>query len=386
VVSIVPPSQLPFGLFADPALQSSAGIERYVRKLIDGIAASPLASRCVLLTTDPRGLSRLLRATPGEGLAVVDLGYPSRALRYAWAAGRSPVERLADRRFAFVHAPTHQRVAGRAPYLATIMDVGFTKQRSLMTVRQRLTRAHWLEAQAIRHAAHLIAISRSTRDDLLAVHGVAPDRVSAIPLAVDAEQFRAPEDLTIRIETLRRYGLTAPFVLYLGSLYPRKLGKLIEAFSLVAHEEPEVELVIAGGRETSNPWSRLGDRIKSARLADRVRLLGIVPDADVPVLMSAATVFAYVSTHEGFGLAPLEAMACGAPVVASRATSLPEVVGNAGLLVDPDRSEEIAAALLRLLRDSTLRGELSRAGVARAAQFSWQSVISRTLEIYRRYT
>jgi glycosyltransferase involved in cell wall biosynthesis len=136
-----------------------------------------------------------------------------------------------------------------------------------------------------------------------------------------------------------------------------------------------VELIIAGGagypfRETL-----------PASLPDTVRLLGAVDDADLPSLYSGALAFTYPSIYEGFGLPPLEAMACGTPVMASTAASLPEVVGNAGLLVDPHNLEEIAAALRRVIMDADLRRELRQAGMQRARQFSWEKTAQQVWEV-----
>jgi glycosyltransferase involved in cell wall biosynthesis len=140
---------------------------------------------------------------------------------------------------------------------------------------------------------------------------------------------------------------------------------------------------VGGRQSTSAGVKPLPQRIAELGLRDRVILTGVVPPEDVPTLMSAARVFAYVSYYEGFGLSPLEAMACGTPVVTSNTSSLPEVVGDAGILADPNDESAIAAGILALLDDSALRERLREQSVARARQFSWRRTVQGTFDLYR---
>jgi glycosyltransferase involved in cell wall biosynthesis len=184
-----------------------------------------------------------------------------------------------------------------------------------------------------------------------------------------------------------RAGFDIPkrFVLYVGSLYSRKVGRLVEAFHPVAQRfgPDECKLVIVGGREATAAGDLpLAERVRRLGLDQWVVRAGVLPAPDIPVLMAAATVFAYVSFFEGFGFSPLEAMACGAPVVASNATSLPEVVGDAGVLVDPDDVGAIAQALLRVLEDTAYRKLLRERARARAREFSWEKTARRTFACY----
>jgi glycosyltransferase involved in cell wall biosynthesis len=183
-----------------------------------------------------------------------------------------------------------------------------------------------------------------------------------------------------------QHGITGRFILYVGSLYSRKIGKLLEAYKLLcARSESAPKLVLIGGRESH----RLGEKEVGARLAamhllHRVLQLGELPQERLPVFMNAAEVFIYASVNEGFGLTPLEAMACGAPVIVSNTSALPEVAGDAALLVDPGNEQEIASAMQRVLDDSALREELRRRSIARARQFSWEKTMQETLDLYRK--
>ncbi len=238
----------------------------------------------------------------------------------------------------------------------------------------------WAAVRALPRADRVIADSDWTRKDILRFTGVAADRIDVIPLGVDPD-FGAgvtPE----RVEAVRRrYGLDRPYILYLGGFDRRKqVDRLVRVFGRVP--EPWV-LAVAGrlprpGRVV--PDIRLA--VRQAGIEGRVRLLGPVPDEDRPALYAGADLFVYPSVYEGFGLPPLEAMACGTPVVCSNRTSLPEVVGEAALPVDPEDDESLLAGILKLLGDADLQAELRVRGLERARQFTWQKTAEATFWVY----
>ena len=190
--------------------------------------------------------------------------------------------------------------------------------------------------------------------------------------------FFRPSDEADVLRVREKLGLPERFVLYLGTLEPRKnLPRLIRAFSHIADEVPH-SLVIAGGKG----W-RVGKAVEiPSSLEDRVLLTGFVPGADLPALYSAAEVFAYPSLYEGFGLPVVEAMACGTPVLTSSVASLPEVAGDAALLVDPLSEEGMARVLKRLCEDDALRESLSSEGLERASLYSWDGCARAVLGVY----
>ncbi|MFQ3661823.1 MAG: glycosyltransferase family 1 protein, partial [Chloroflexaceae bacterium] len=172
--------------------------------------------------------------------------------------------------------------------------------------------------------------------------------------------------------------LEAPYFLYIGTIQPRKnLTRLIEAF---AHAGPDDALLVIAGRRgwLSEPIVR---RVAELGLTNRVRFPGYVPDADLPALLSGALAFVFPSLYEGFGMPVLEAMACGAPVLTSTTSALPEVAGDAALLVDPCDTDAIAAALRRLAADAPLRASLRARGLVRAADFTWERCARKTLDV-----
>jgi alpha-1,3-rhamnosyl/mannosyltransferase len=232
---------------------------------------------------------------------------------------------------------------------------------------------------AVRRADHVITPSASTRQDVLKLLPVEPERVSVIPEGV-ASMFR-PRPAAEVEAALRPLRLRAgEYVLFVGTLEPRKnLERLLGAMELVA---PDVgPLVLAGG----HGWNDIPIRRAAEGLAraGRIRSLGYVPAGLRPALLTGARAFVYPSLYEGFGLPPLEAMACGTPVLTSGVASLPEVVGDAALVVNPEDVEALAASLTRIWHDDLLRADLRARGFAQASQFTWERTARLTLEIYR---
>jgi glycosyltransferase involved in cell wall biosynthesis len=238
---------------------------------------------------------------------------------------------------------------------------------------------------AVRSADRIIAVSGATRDDLARVLRVPSERMVVIHEAV-APEFAVPPPPAARAAVARRYGIRPPYCLFVGNLEPRKnLARLVEAFARVrrrakAGDDGGPQLVLAGTRG----WLSGGifRAVEAHDMAGTIRFTGYVPPADLPALYAGATCFVFPSLYEGFGLPVLEAMAVGTPVVASRVGAIPEVAGDAALLVDAQRPEEIADAIETVLADGGLRAELAARGRARAACFTWERVARQTLAVY----
>ena len=236
-------------------------------------------------------------------------------------------------------------------------------------------------ALALRMARHCITISQATRRDVLAHFHIPPARITAIPLAADPA-FR-PQPVAALARLRARYHLPERFVLYLGSNKPHKnLVRLIEAWAHIAPRVNAAPLVIAGAWLDQHPEPRR--RAAALGLDDRVRWLGPVAGADLPALYAAATVFVFPSLYEGFGLPPLEAMACGTPVICSATSSLPEVVGEAAILVDPLDTAALAEAIARMWTDPALWRALRAKSRAQAGNFSWARTAQQTVSLYRK--
>ena len=233
----------------------------------------------------------------------------------------------------------------------------------------------------LRAADALIAVSEQTKRDAMALYRLPAERIHVVYEGVD-DRFQPVAD-PARLAALRqRFKLPERFLLYLGTIEPRKnLPALLDAYhSLVAAGE-EADLVIAGRKGWL--YQPVFAHVRRLGLERRVHFTGWVDDADAPALLSAARAFVFPSLYEGFGLPPLEAMACGTPVVASNTSSLPEVVGDAGLLVDPTDRAALAAALRRVLADDGLAATLRAKGLRRARRFRWEKAALETLAVYR---
>jgi glycosyltransferase involved in cell wall biosynthesis len=253
---------------------------------------------------------------------------------------------------------------------------------------------------AITTARLLITLSAASRRDLAELYGVPPERVAVTPLAAD-EHFQPIAEATTLDAVRRKYCLPEHFVLYLGSNKPHKnLVRLVEAWALIlspqssgpnrqsaigaAHGPPprgNPQLVIAGHWDPRYPQAQ--QKATESGLEENVRFLGDVSEADLPALYNLAAIFAFPSLYEGFGLPPLEAMACGTPVVCANTSSLPEVVGDAALLFDPLDVQAMAATIAQALSYADLRAALRARGLARARLFSWGQVARETLAAYR---
>jgi len=381
-------SKRKFGLFITPAYRSSAGIEKYGRALLKAIYRSELADRVVLLgardSPPPGWVESLGCGRP----TVARSNLPRRLLQYTWALlGKPTADAMAGEDLAFAHNLFERWIPTKnSPSIMTVHDLYVEKFPQRLTVHQKLVLERPLRSVAMRRANLLIADSHNTERDLIEIARVPPERITVIHLGVDHSVFRRVDDADRARQVLNRYGVGGPFILYLGSLYSRKIGKLLEAYKILCSRwESPPKLVLIGGREMLGVgYKSLSERLAMLNLGGNVIRLGVVPEEALPVFMSAALVFVYVSLYEGFGLGVLEAMACGAPVVVSSTSSLPEVVGDAGLLVDPMNEQEIASAMQRLLDDSSLRDELRRRSMARAALFPWEQTTQQTLDVYRR--
>jgi glycosyltransferase involved in cell wall biosynthesis len=269
------------------------------------------------------------------------------------------------------------------PVVATVLDIIpllLPEYRGGRGVRAYMR----LVARAARRADHVIAISDDSRRDIIRWLGCAPEQVSTIPLAA-GPQYRPLDRAQAAAQVAERYGLRAPFVYYVGGLDARKnVATLARAWQRLRQAGGPPAMLAIAGRALGTDARLFPDidaLIAELGVADSTRRID-VPREDNPLLYNAATAFAYPSRYEGFGMPPLEAMACGTPTLVAAASSLPEVVGDAALLAAPDDVSAWAGALWRLLADGGLRGDLRVRGFARAAQFSYDRVARATVAVY----
>ena len=233
-----------------------------------------------------------------------------------------------------------------------------------------------------RKANKVLTISECSKRDLVEMYGLSEQKVQVIYLGVGPEYKPLPVTYD-KQHVLDKYGINGRYFIAVGNLQPRKnLVRLIEAYTRMRNDQPEIKtkLVIVGKKAWKHhPILAI---IKQSRWSEDIILTGYVPKADLPVLYAGSDGLIYPSIYEGFGLPPLEAMACGAPVVVSDRSSLPEVVGDAGIKINPFDTDAIAAALVLLALEPELSRRLSTAGIIRASEFTWSKCARETLAVY----
>jgi alpha-1,3-rhamnosyl/mannosyltransferase len=373
-------------LDGQPLLAPLAGVGHYTRQLVLALARLGTGDRYYVLAPYPLRIVRR-RATRLRGFAEpnVELRVPG-----WWATARARLQRRLGGEAALDHGiapapdvfhatnnifPYRVRATGQVLTIHDLTLLLFPEWHPA----DRLARMVPEFEPAVARANVIITPSCSTRNDVLERLPVDPERVRVVPHGVDAAFTPRPAaEVAAALAPLGLRG--GGYLLFVGTIEPRKnLLRLLQAMDLV---DPAVgPLVLAGGRG----WNDGPIRVALERLerAGRVRSLGYVADELRPALLTGARAFVYPSLYEGFGWPPLEAMACGTPVVTSNVSSLPEVVGDAALFVSPDDVDGLAAALHRVWHDEALRADLRARGIARAREFSWERTARMTLDAYR---
>lgn len=236
----------------------------------------------------------------------------------------------------------------------------------------------------IKKASKIIAVSKNTKKDLVKLLQIPENRIEVIPEGVEPK-FCPVQDLD-KIEAIKRkYNISEEYVFHVGGFSPTKnLHSLLLAFKgLVRAHREDVTLVLAGNTGSVSPYEKRVRRdIEELQLGKKVVIANAVCDNDLVLLYNGATLFVYPSLYEGFGLPPLEAMACGTPVIASTSSSLPELIGDAGILVDPHNVDEITLAMFKVLSSSQLRNEMIAKEIRRSKLFSWRNTARNTLAVY----
>jgi glycosyltransferase involved in cell wall biosynthesis len=343
------------------------GIGTYVRNLVRHLARLDHETTYFLFCL--RSDEATLRDLAENFVPVIDdsAGY---GLREHWSIPRL-VRRLgAD----LLHTPHYVLpLLARRPAVVTVHDCIHLRFPEYLPRGPALRYARVMMSAALRRSALVFTVSEASRRDILHFYPrTDPEQILVVHNAVDAALLVAPDEAE-RERVRERYQIRGRFVLYAGNVKPHKnVDRLVHAFARLRQRPglEDVKLLIIGQDE--NRYAGLRRTVEEAGVRQDVRFFGFVPDATLATLYRLASVFAFPSLYEGFGLPPLEAMACGTPVVTSRLSSLPEVVGDAALLVDPYSVEEIEAALARVLADDALRADLAARGLERARCFSWE--------------
>lgn len=361
------------GIDARIVYYARGGIRNYVLHLLEALARLDMdTDYYVLHSRKDRHPPR-----PGSNLHPAACWTPSHHRLERWALG---VE-VARLRLDLLHTTDFIPPAwGYHRSVITVHDLNFLYYPQFLTSESRRYYSQQIE-WAVRRADHVLADSHATKSDLVSLLGVPPEKVTVVLLAADPAFRPLPEAKARQVAA--QYGLAPGYLLFVGTLEPRKnLPGLLQAYRLLLDAGKTVPpLVLVGGKGWL--YDEVFERVEALRLGEHVRFLHNVPDADLPGMYNAASVLTMPSFYEGFGLPALEAMACGTPVVVAERASLPEVVGQAGILVNPDDPHGMAQALDRVLADEPLRARLRELGLAQAARATWERVARATLAVYR---
>jgi glycosyltransferase involved in cell wall biosynthesis len=372
-------------LLAFSADYRQAGLSRYIFEMVRLLPAAMPRDRITAFVGNApvppdfaESLPANVRLSPGRfptERAPVRIAWEQAVLPFAARRARADV----------LFCPVNVRpVLSPCPTVVTIHDLIFLRYPEAFHPLKRM----YLTAMtgwSARHATHVITVSDSTRQDVVELLGVRPERVTTVHNGVSERFIPVPEQA--KSAFLARQGVRGRTVLYIGTLEPRKnLTTLLQSFATIAAKSDfeDVTLIIGGSKgwyydEIFATAERLG-----LTASGRVRFLGRVPDDDLPLWYNVATVFAYPSLYEGFGLPALEAMACGTPVVASSTPALREVVDTAGITLDPGDMAAWAGALERLLAGGEEAERLKEAGLRRASEFTWERSAAETARVLGR--
>ncbi|MEZ4666920.1 MAG: glycosyltransferase family 1 protein [Anaerolineae bacterium] len=368
------------GIDYTPAIEQEAGIGRYVRELVAALAQ-----------LDTQTDYRLFTAHTSQNPSIHNIGtnfrwqtspFSSRwhsriwhrlnvPLSVEWIVGSVDLFHSTD----FVLPPTRRSTIS----VLTVHDLSFVRVPETASPRLKA----YLDSvvpRSVKRADHILADSTATKKDLLELYGVRPEKITVLLSGVDSHFVRSSE--AVIATTRRKYGISElPYIFSVGTVQPRKnYSRLIGALSILRAHNYDIQLIIAGGRG----WleSEIYETLKRHRLGDYVNFIGFANDTDLPALYSGAACFAFPSLYEGFGFPVLEAMACGTPTVTSNVSSLPEVAGDAAIVIDPYDIEELANAIRSILDDKILSSRLSHAGLDRARQFTWEKSALHLRNIY----
>jgi glycosyltransferase involved in cell wall biosynthesis len=289
---------------------------------------------------------------------------------------------LARSRIDVFHAP-HYVLSPliRCRAVVTIHDCIHLRFPEYLPNRMAHVYARAMMGMAARRSCRVLTVSHASKQDILHYLKIPGDKVEVIHNGLD-ERLARPPTADEMAKVRERFQLTSPFILYAGNIKPHKnVDRLIEAYSILRRRGIEDAKLLIIGNEISK-YPHLRRLVHRFNLHQHVRFLGFVPDATLAALYRLTSVFVFPSLCEGFGLPPLEAMAAGAPVITSNVSSLPEVVGDAAVLIDPLDAGAIADAMARVLTDPRLRADLVERGAIRARMFSWERAVSRIREVY----
>ena len=367
-----------------------SGVSEYTFNLVKEILARDKKNEYKLFYNSGRDISGRMPEFKYEKAEVVSAHYPNKIFNYLMQKTlRQPkVDQLLGVDIFWLPNLNFISLSSQAKKILTIHDLSFLRYPNFFSLQRNLWHYIINIKKLIRESDKIIAVSENTKNDIIELTGVSEAKIEVIYSGID-EEFRIIDKNDQSLEEVKKkYDLADKFILFLGTLEPRKnIIGLIKAFNEFrenwAGGKERIELAIAGGRG----WKEKGARQEreKSKYKEDIKFLGYIPRQDKAYLYNLASIFVYPSFYEGFGFPPLEAMACGLPVVTSFSSSLPEAVGEASLLVDPYKTGEIAQAIRKILSDEFLKNDLIERGRKKASEFSWQKAAEKYLDIFKEF-
>ncbi len=365
------------GIDASALPPKPVGAGNYIIELVRAIHT--LESRHEFIIFAQQHGRELIGSPRRDGFEWICLPNHSPARRLIWEQTGFPTL-LKEQRIDLLHSLHYTRPLRLAcQSIVTFHDMTFFLFPHLHTRAKRIFFPLMIRLSA-RSADALIADSESTRQDAIQILGLPPKKITTVPLGVRPE-FRPVHDEALKSTVRARYHLPEKFLLFVGLVEPRKnLPLLLKSYRRVAEQGNHLPLVVVGRKGWM--YEQVTGMIASLGLTGAVHLTGYIPPEDLPIVYNLAEVFIYPSLYEGFGLPPLEALACGTPVITTAISSMPEHIGQAGLLIPPGDEDALTQAMIRLLNDREFKSRLSVLGPQQAAQFTWTRTARETMQVY----
>lgn len=354
-----------------------SGVGNYIEKVIKKINCMNTRNNLVLFGTDNNYNYKKLNFKD-EIILSNKIISDSKILRIIWEQIILPLKSK-KQQIDILHCPAHViPLFSSQITVVTVHDLAFKLFPKTFRWQNRIY-LNLIVPLSIKRADMIIAVSKNTKEDIVKEYGINPDKIKVIYNGVN-DKYKPIKNKKTTNKLKEKYKLPKNYILYLGTLEPRKnIKRLIKAFDKLNHND--LKLVIAGGKGWL--YDDIFKLVKTLNLENKIIFTGYIDEEDIVPLYSSATIFIYPSLYEGFGLPPLEAMACGTPVITSNISSLPEVVGDAAITVDPYDINDIASSIRQILNNKILQEDLRKKGLQQAQKFSWEKTAEETLKLYK---
>jgi glycosyltransferase involved in cell wall biosynthesis len=369
------------GIDARSVLKQRTGVGNYTYNLIQHLSQLDRENQYVLFYSHHLNVRSSIPEIDNPNFENKFLRFPNKLLNLLWGTVKLPKIDWFVGDVDVYHSPNYcLNVLARGKSMMTIHDLNFLAYKQFTIASGR-----WHYAFKIKNYAQkvdaIVADSQSTKNEIIKYLKIPEEKIHVIYLGC-SPAFQPLSSSETKQKIMEKYQIKRDFILYVGTLEPRKnLKGIIQAYNY-SRAKDDFLLVLAGGKGWK--YKHIFRLVNQLKLQDRVVFCGYMPDSDLPALYNSASVFVYPSFYEGFGLPPLEAMACGTPVIVSDTTSLPEVAGDAGIYVDPFDIEQISVSIDTVLSDVKLCRTLRERGLMRAKLFSWEKTARETIKLYKR--